>query len=180
MNNLKKLILILIYLLFTFCNNKTEIKISNNFIKSIQYDKFENMSFYTKFIFIKNINDSISIIDVIEINHLYDKKFCKTYRIKKDFFQDLLYQKIKIEEKYKCFKLNEIVLTNYKNFKFNNFIDFYFLKENSTFIFNKHYTENVKLSLMYIMFINDYHITQNDYNGKYNIINNNLINSPNP
>lgn len=138
MNNLKKLILILIYLLFTFCNNKTEIKISNNFINSIQYDEFENMSFYTKFIFVKNINDSISIIDVVEINNLYNKKNYKTYKTKKDFFRDLLYQKIKIEEKYKSFKINKNVLVNYKNFNFNKFIDFYFVNDKSSLVFKKH------------------------------------------
>lgn len=88
----------------------------------------------------------------------------------KDFILKIFSNQLTIEcmEAYECFILNDTITTEYSNTSFSVFVKKYTkIYENNVYILNRDLSPNIRLSVMYYMFLNGYYTSYDDVAGYY-------------
>jgi hypothetical protein len=173
--------LLVIFLLFLFYACKKELVNDEKFIKNLSNDVDFNLPLYNEslIIFIKS-SDSIYALSLRQLHTVN----AKSYLEYKDFDSflinslngDLLSKSDLIKNSEFAFKLDITVIRDYNSKGLDCLKNKYCEKSD---INNKYYvlndlSLNIKRSVMYFFFKNNFHIMQNDHSGKYVLIDKNF------
>ncbi|RUT67722.1 hypothetical protein D0817_24910 [Flavobacterium cupreum] len=181
MNRNRIKLLATIVLLFSLFACKKELANENRFIENLSNDENFDLPLYNEslMIFI-NKNDTVYITSLRQLYSIKEKYY-KDYKDFDSFLikvlnGNLLSKSDLIKNSIFTFELDKNVLNEYNNKGLDYFKKTYC--ENSK-IKDKFYITNnlsldVKQSVMYFFFKNNYYIMQNDHSGKYVLIDKNL------
>ncbi|MEP7094756.1 MAG: hypothetical protein ABI793_11920 [Flavobacterium sp.] len=174
-------IIICITIFFTFLGCKKELANDNKFIQNLSDDiNFEiPMVNESLMIFVKK-NDIVYITSLRQLYSVKEKDFKKF----KDFDSFLievinndLLSKAQLElNSRSSFKLNSVIVNEFDQKGINYLKDFYCenSKTKNKFYLKLNLELNIKQSVMYVFFKNNYYIMQNDYTGNDVLIDKNL------
>ncbi|MFH6988384.1 hypothetical protein ACHRVW_11615 [Flavobacterium collinsii] len=176
---LNKLKFLVILVLLLSCSK--EQKNNVDFIKNLSNDTDFNLPLYNESL--KILIDKDDVIYVTSLRQLYNLKESKHFNYKD--FDSFLIEVINND----LLSKDDLVKISETNFKIDKEIQEKYHKEGLNYLL-KEYTEktkmpnkyyiisdlnvNTKLCLMYLFFRNNYYVMQNDYSGKYVLIDKNI------
>ena len=124
--------------------------------------------YYDLDFFCKGNSDSVVKLQYRELKEIYKNQFSNLdYN---DYLTKLLNQKITINCNGKNFvKLNNAIYEKYKSNNFDNFLNYYCKNTNNSYKLTKKLSQDELNTFSYILFINGYFVTFDDYIGIYYI-----------
>lgn len=185
----KRIVFILIVLLFCFCNQKKESKtiFSRYLIDSIEKEiiKYHRAKVEGKYIIINFVRLPIFVrvekcqylkTNSFELYKIYTRDYNKQFKRFSFFLDEITNNDLKLKEKdfiNKSFKLDKIISKNFENFKNEEFLKYYSEKDNLTnkiYLGKKINSENKYLSISYLLFTKSYYLSDDDLEGKSYIL----------
>jgi len=185
----KRIVFILIVLLFCFCNKKQESKtiFSRDLIDSIEKEiiKYHRAKAEGKYIIINFVRLPIFVrvekcqylkTNSFELYKIYTRDYNKKFKRFSFFLDEITNNGLELKEKdfiNKSFKLDEIISENFENFKNEEFLRYYSDKDNLTnkiYLSKKINSENKFLSISYLLFTKSYYLSDDDLEGKSYIL----------
>ncbi|EKT4510726.1 hypothetical protein RYR30_002566 [Flavobacterium psychrophilum] len=180
MNRNRIKLLVIIVLLFSLFACKKELANENRFIENLSNDENFDLPLYNEslMIFI-NKNDTVYITSLRQLYSIKEKHY-KDYKDFDSFLikvlnANLLSKSDLIKNSIFTFELNKTVLNEFNSKGLDYLKKTYCERAN---VENKFYIINnlsldIKQSVMYFFFKNNYYIMQNDHSGKYVLIDKN-------
>jgi hypothetical protein len=167
---IKFVTLILVSTYLFSCSSKSEPIFNNCEIDLLAQDDSIVPSQYNYFdFFCKGSNKSVAKLQYKELKEVYQNQF---YNLDyADYLFKLLNQKIAIntENRY-YFQLDDIIYEKYKNCDLNVFLSYYCEKnKNERYKLTKLLSQSELNTFSYLLFINGYFVSFDDYRGVYRI-----------
>lgn len=180
-----------IYLLFftltLFSCSKSRVQINDTFIREISEIDRQNSpnvisaipSAAIQLVFVKLNNGNIYATNGLELHNIYVDNYKKEYKTYYSFLKPLLCQEsvlksdqISNKRKYPIFHIDDNIIKN----SFSDLEKKYLEKHKDIFLFYPgDYPLNIRYTILYKLYLSNFHITFDDYSGSFKITKTNTI-----